>query len=213
MVNITKKVLEDEVKLLNKRNVKLVYMDKVYNLLFNNAVIFTGNAKETYIYLQGLKYGLKVMANMEDVSVKSDSFTALDYFKNKQNTGFIIEAQKEAKDTYYSQFKNKYKIKIENLTATSLYFTAKATVLTPNNIQMNGPVNVPLCCIKFNDTMSIDNIGKLILKAIDNQIMKEMSHNKDLTSDRLLWIDMDTLWYLGWSNTKMLTKKVDFKVI
>ncbi len=215
MLNITRKVLEDELKGLKIKDFKLEYIDKVYNLYNKDSVIFTGSAKETYIYLQGFKYGLGKNGAIQEQEVvkESESFGIYEYLKNRVNKGFIIEAQKEAKNSYFSQHKNKYSIKIENLTKSSLYFTAKAVVITPRGIQLGGPLNIPLSCVKYDSSMSIDKLGELILKAIDNHILKEMTLNKNLTSDRLLWVTLDTLWYLGWSNTEILTKKVDIKVV
>lgn len=214
MLNITKKVLEDEVKLLNNKDIKLVYQNRVYNLSNKSKVIFIGSAKETYIYLQGLKYGMGVLSMKSEKEVNdNDDLSALDYLKLKEGKNIIIEAKKIAQDGYFSQCKNKYRINIEKVTPAVLHFTAKASVIAPSGVQMGSVINIPLRVVKLKNEMTIDEIGELILKAIDMHIVVEMKDNKDWNNDKILWITKDIMWYLGWNNEHMLTKKVDFKVI
>ncbi len=210
MNNITKKVLEDEIKLLNKKGISLIYADKVYNLLCKDKVIFMGSAKETYIYLQGLKYGLHVLTGKSDNDV--NEFTAYDYFKNRVEKGFIIEAKKTAEDTYFSQSMNRYHIKIEKLFSDKLFFTAIADVITPSGYKSGSSIRIPLRNVPIKKDDTVDSIGERILRVINVAMLDIVKTNKDLHSDRLLWLTKDDMWYLGWSNAGMLTKKVDIKV-
>lgn len=210
MVNITRKVLEDELNILGKKGFRLEYFDKVYNLYNGDSVIFEGSAKETYIFLQGLKYGLTTKGAVKVEENKS--FGAYEYFKNRVEKGFIIEAKKTSEDTYFSQSTNKYHIKIEKLFTDKLFFTAIADVITPSGYKSGSSIRIPLRNVPINKDDTIDSIGERILRVINVAMLDIVKTNKDLHSDRLLWLTKDDMWYIGWSNPGMLTKKVDIKV-
>ena len=48
---------------------------------------------------------------------------------------------------------------------------------------------------------------------MSNRALEIVKRDRNLHSDRLLWLTRDDLWYLGWSNDGMLTKKVDFRAV
>ena len=132
--------------------------------------------------------------------------------KGKEGKNIIIEAKKIAQDPYFSQFKNKYVVNIEKITPNSLYFTAVASIISPSGIQSGSSLHIPMRGIKINKEDSLDKIGETILKSIDMVILEKAKRDKNLHSDRLLWITKDTMWYLGWGNEGILTKKVDISV-
>lgn len=211
-MNITKYQLENEISMLQNRKLKLEYANRIYNLYYGERSIFSGSAKETYIYLQGLKFGWGVIARRSD-EVDNKEFTAYDYFKNRIDKGFIIEAKKTTQDTYFSQCKNKYYINIEKLNSDFMYFTAKADVITPSGYKFGQTLHICMRTIKLDRNDSIDKIGEKVLRSINVSILELVKRDKNLGSDYLLWLTQDDLWYLGWSNKGLLTKEVEFKVV
>jgi hypothetical protein len=208
-MNITKRELENEIKLIKQKKLELEYVDKAYNLYESKNIIFQGTARETYIFIQGMKHGIAARGSKPE---NTDTFTVYDYFKNRVEKGFIIEAKKTSEDTYFSQSMNKYHIKIEKLFSDKLFFTAVADVITPSGYKSGSSIRIPLRNVPINKDDTIDSIGERILRVINVAMLDIVKTNKDLHSDRLLWLTKDDMWYLGWSNAGMLTKKVDIKV-
>lgn len=217
MVNITKKVLEEEVKRINKAakiKLDIAYENKEYSVYVNKELIFTGNAKESYILLQGLACGLRVKYDTSLIDAEpKDEFKPLDYIKGKEGQTILIEAKKTAKDPYFSQCKNKYVVNIVKVTSNQLYFTAKADVITPSGYKSGNSLNISMQTVKVSKEDTMDKIGETILKAIDMSVIEQVKKDKNLHSDRILWLTKDHMWYLGWSNVSMLTQKVEFQVV
>lgn len=215
MANLTKKFIESYVADLNNKTnvgIKIIANGSEYTIILGKDSLFAGTIKEAYIFLQGLSYGLGVKGI---VSESKDKFTSYNYLKNRveDKKTLLIEAKKIAFDEYYSQGKNKYIVTIEKLTPELLYFTSELKRYTDDGVGIFGSITIPMCTIKLNTSDSIDRLGQKILKAIDIKVIEMAKSNKGIHNESILWLDSDTMWYLGWRNDKMMTKRVDIKVI
>ena len=215
MANLTKKFIESYVADLNSKTnagIKISANGSEYTVILGRDTLFTGTIREAYILLQGLSYGLG--AKVEPKTTQN-TLSGYNYLSNRarDKKALLIEAKKTAADSYYSQGKLKYTVNIEKLTSTSLIFTAEAKKYTNDDTPIYGSLLIPAITIKIDSNLSIDDIAKRILKGIDYKIQQMAKKSKDIHYDYMLWIDKDVMWYLGWSNDAMITKKVDIKVI
>ena len=214
-MKITKSILEDEVKLLAGRNIKLAYIDQEYKVLCNNALIFTGTARETYIFLQGFKCGIVASGAPIAATPVEDTYPLYEMLKTRKESGkgITIEAKKTATDPYFSQHKSVYNISIEKVTPNKLYFTTRTYLLSPNGMRYNGEVAVGLMEIQISKDLTINTLGEAMLKQIDSAMIDMAKKDRNISSDRIMWITFDTLRTVGWSNQKLITKAVNIRVI
>lgn len=222
MPKITKNVIEECVSFLKIKgcNFTLYVEGSIYAIIDNKKVIFEGSAREAYYFLTGINYGiskdLKVSEKIED-NKDSSEYTALEYFKDREGKKVIIEAKKEAADTYFSQCKIKYTISIDKLKGNTLYFVAKIQSIAPSGIPYTTTADVGLRSIKIPDNIEIDKAIENLLKRIDRYavdiVRDDNRKSSHLGPNYILWIDECVLSYLGWSNLSMLTKNVEFKII
>lgn len=215
MANLTKKFIESYVADLNSKTnagVKITANGSEYTVILGKNPLFTGTIREAYILLQGLSYGLGTKV---EPKVIENTLTGYDYLSNRvrDKKALLIEAKKTAADTYYSQGKLKYTVNIEKLRENTLSFTAEVKRFTNDDTPIYGSLLIPVSTVKIDKSESIDKIAKRILKGIDISIQRMAKQSKDLHFDYILWIDKDVMWYLGWSNDQMITKKVEIKVI
>jgi hypothetical protein len=217
MANLTKKFMESYVADLNSKTnvgIKIVADGSEYTVVSGRNILFTGTTREAYILLQGMSYGLRAKVEPKVIQ-NSDNLSGYDYLSDKfrDKKALLIEAKKTAADSYYSQHKLKYTINIGKLTSTSLTFVGEVKKYTNDDTPIYGSLLIPATTIKIDSSLSIDDIAKRILKGIDYKIQQMAKKSKDIHYDYMLWIDKDVMWYLGWSNDAMITKKVDIKVI
>lgn len=216
MANITRKTIDNRIQILNAQGLKfnLNFNNGFYTLYDGDRILLDGSAKEVYLYLQGVTYGLSVEC---DGITDSDEYLGAEYLKDNVGKKIVIEAKKVAENSYYSQNKNRYTVKIERFKDNVLNFTAKVQLITPNGCVISKFVNIPMKAMKVRSTDSIDKIAETILKAIDMSVLKQARDLKNtndfISSDYILWLTKDSMWYLGWTNQDMLTKSVSIQVL
>lgn len=63
MAKITKQVLDMEIQRLKFKGLVLKYNNGFYSLYNNGVILLDGTAKEIYLFLRGISYGLGVDKN------------------------------------------------------------------------------------------------------------------------------------------------------
>lgn len=217
MANLTKKFIESYVADLNSKTnvgIKIVANGSEYTVVSGRNILFTGTIREAYILLQGMSYGLRAKVEPKVIQ-NSDNLSGYDYLSDKfrDKKALLIEAKKTAADSYYSQHKLKYTINIGKLTSTSLTFVGEVKKYTNDDTPIHGRFSIPITTINIDNTLSIDEIAKRILKGVDYKVQIMAKKSTNPLNDYILWIDKDVMWYLGWKDEEMITKKVDIKVI
>lgn len=222
MANITRKVLEDEISILNSTwhiNLNLRNKNSIYVLYNDKNDIFYGSAKEVYIYLSGLRCGLsgKFTSVKKEEKNFSTEYTGLNFLKDKEGSTVIIEGTKVATNTYFSQNKIIYRVDIAKCNHGMIYFTADVQVVTSDNTPINGSIYIEMQSVQLYEHFSINECAETIVRMIDAEVRRitiEKAHTrKPIDSDLILWIKPEELRAFGWSNSGLITKSAKVKVI
>lgn len=188
-----------------------------YVVLVNDVAVFRGTLRACHTFLSGaacfLNCGVRTTVETTRNFKQLGNTRVANRFRSFNK--FYIKARKTAKDTYFSQQFNKYYITIMEVTDTYFCFLCEVRSITPSGIP-DGSVNEATgeLTVKLEPNDTMDSVALKMLKVIDEEVFKIMlkSSGRVYSHDALLWITPERRKRLGWSNGKLDTVNVEYKI-
>lgn len=211
MGKLTKTVLLEYVKMLGIPSLELRVDDGVYKVISGGREEYRGNIREVYSYIRGIGLGLKLCGKNVEIQTNKRGI-------NKDISGFIsegkvirVEAKKECIDSYFSQCKNKYVIKIVRIDGSKIWYSSKVSVICPSGLQYGDSLNIELSEIDTKKIKSYKGLVEEMLRYINIKVIKKV-RNEKLNTDYILWTSKIDIDFLG-RDYRIMTVKVDLEVM
>lgn len=207
MSKITKQVLELEIKKLNRKGLHIEYKNGYYTLYDDSVILLDGTAKEIYMFLCGLKYGLKLNGLLDDSEQSVKEKTLYEFLKDYSGGIFRLKARKYLKELcdYKENF---YNIRLFKMVNDRIIFYC--TVSPSNNSKSLSFTDLE---VKVDTEMSINDFYTLLLRSVNVEVLKKCKSDKSISLDNLLWVSKDDMWYLNNKSTVYLCDKVEITVV
>lgn len=200
MAKITKQVLDMEIQRLKFKGLVLKYNNGFYSLYNNGVILLDGTAKEIYLFLRGISYGLGVDKNDLLVNAKTmNELPALHYLNSHIQDFLKYEASKVYKYNTYAEHKNYYDLKITRIQNDIVYFNATVFLRDKNGVAIeNRPIiHLKNLSVRIPNNVTVQKMDRLFLRAVNVEVLKKCKSDKSMSLDYLLWVTSDDLWYLG----------------
>lgn len=200
MAKITKQVLDMEIQRLKFKGLVLKYNNGFYSLYNNGVILLDGTAKEIYLFLRGISYGLGVDKNDLLVNAKTmNELPALHYLNSHIQDILKYEASKVYKYNTYAEYKNYYDLKITRIQNDIVNFNATVFLRDKNGVAIeNRPIiHLKNLSVRIPNNVTVQKMDRLFLRAVNVEVLKKCKSDKSMSIDYLLWVTSDDLWYLG----------------
>lgn len=212
MAKITKQVIDLEIKKLNKKSIYVEYHNGYYTLYDNGVILLDGTAKEIYMYLCGMKYGMSIKSNKpsQEVNNHNDLSDPSAYELLTGNKKETLKLQAMTNSIAFSEILHNYKICIVDTDLNIVTFNTAVYLQNDGNSVTLGKNPLLLYDLKVQvlDKMTVSDFYKLLLRAINVEVLRKCKTDKGFMK-YLLWVSESDLWYLNERDSKYLCDSVN----